>query len=161
MWLLNAAAKSRDERRNLWVVCEERALKVEWGAETLTRLSWERDGKHLGVAVGLVAIGVLFASGVDDGSAGRAGQVATEVVAKSAVSADEQNDRWLGVIMCRNHLSGAVQEALQRKTGQSAATSDCTAETRRENRVRRRQGHLDILQLYRSALGRCEPPSSR
>jgi hypothetical protein len=77
VWLLNTVAKSGDERRDLWVVCEARALEVELGAETLTRLSRERDGKHLRVAVCLVAVGVLFAGGVDYGSTGRTGQVAT------------------------------------------------------------------------------------
>ncbi len=87
----------------------------------------------------MIAIRVQFPSWVDYGNAGCAGQVTAEVVAKHAMTADEQNDRWRGVVMRRNHLSSTVEEALQRKIGQSVAVSDCTAETGRGNRVHLRQ----------------------
>src|SRR6516162_3368003 len=79
------------------------------------------------------------------------------------MTADEQNDRWRGVVMRRNHLSSTVEEALQRKIGQSVAVSDCTAETGRGNRVHLPQRHAGYFTTIpcRSARGLPHPLERR
>src|SRR5579871_5556246 len=78
---------------------------------------------------------------MDNHSAGPTGKTTPDVVAKHAATADEQNDRWESVVMCRNDLAGTVDEPFYQNTAQSAAGSDCTTETRRASRVHRRKRH--------------------